>query len=66
MDTTDGSSVTVTYTNAGGHTRAVAAHEVGDRWITSSPPRPGERASVRAGDAQDAWGDFNGAPSPSV
>jgi hypothetical protein len=66
MDTTDGSSVTVTYTGPGGHTRTVPAHRVGDRWVTSSPPRPGERASVRAGDAVDAWGDFNGAASPGV
>jgi hypothetical protein len=58
--------VTVTYANAGGHTRTVAAHEVGDRWITSSPPRPGEQASVRAGDAVDPWGDFNGEASASL
>jgi hypothetical protein len=63
MDATDGSSVTVTYVNAGGHARRLAAHRAGDRWVTSSPLRPGEQAVVRAGDARDAWGDFNGAPS---
>jgi hypothetical protein len=55
--------VAVTYTNAGGHTRIVAAHRVGDRWVTSAPLRPGEHAQVRSGDARDAWGDFNGGPS---
>jgi hypothetical protein len=66
MDTTDGASVTVTYTNAGGHTRTVAAHREGERWVTSSPPRPGEHAEVLAGDARDAWGDFNGAASAAL
>jgi hypothetical protein len=64
MDATAGSSVTVTYTNAGGHTRRVAAHRAGDRWVTAAPLRPGERAQVLAGDARDAWGDVNGDPSP--
>jgi hypothetical protein len=64
MDATDGSAVTVTYTNGGGHTRTAPAHRVGDRWVTSLPLRPGEHAQVRAGDARDAWGDFNGEPSP--
>jgi hypothetical protein len=64
MDATGGSSVTVTYVNPGGHTRSVAAHRAGDRWVTSSPLRSGERALVRAGDALDAWGDFNGEASP--
>jgi hypothetical protein len=64
MDATDGSSVTVTYVNSGGRARSVAATRAGDRWVTSSPLRPGELALVRAGDARDAWGDFNGEASP--
>jgi hypothetical protein len=66
MDATGGSSVTVTYTKPGGHRRRVAAHRVGDRWVTDRPLRPDEHAQVLAGDARDAWGDVNGAPSASL
>ena len=64
MDATAGSSVTVTYTNPGGHRRSAVAHRAGDRWVTDLPLRAGERAQVESGDARDAWGDVNGEPSP--
>jgi hypothetical protein len=66
MDATDGASVTVTYVNAGGHRRRVPAARSGERWVTSAPMRAGEHASVLAGDARDAWGDFNGEPSAAI
>jgi len=34
--------------------------------VTSAPLRPGDRAQVRAGDARDAWNDFNGEASATL
>jgi hypothetical protein len=66
MDATAGSAVFVTFTDAGGHERRVPAVRTGDRWVTARVLGSGEHAQVQAGDARDAWGDFNGQASSSL
>jgi hypothetical protein len=66
MDATQGAAVTVTVTDARRHRWRVAAVREGDRWVARRSLGPREHAQVRAGDARDAWGDFNGAASTSL
>jgi hypothetical protein len=66
LDTGDAETVTVTIARAGGRTETVRARREGDRWRTDAVLHPGDRARVAAGGIEDAYGNFNGAPSAEV
>jgi hypothetical protein len=67
LDAGDASTVDVTFTDAAGTQRTVAAAPAGDGvWVASRALAAGERSHVAAGDARDAWGNHNGAASAAV
>ncbi len=65
LDEGDAETVDLTFVGPGGAQR-VAAVRRGDRWVSERSLRRGEAAYVGSGCAQDAYGNYNRAPSAVV
>ena len=65
LDEGDAETVDLTFVGPGG-THRVAAVRRGDRWVSERSLRRGEAAYVGSGCAQDAYGNYNRAPSAVV
>ena len=66
LDTGDLARVVFTFVSPSGKVERVAGHREGDRWVADRRRRSGESVYIAAGDACDAYGNYNGKPTAVV